>query len=250
MSDLKKLKVARPSMKGYTGVLGRARFINGVSTEALPRHIRDQMAAAMPLLEINEDGTEQPAGSHNRAMRERAKQLSAPKLNRQSVESKAAEIARDIMSKTKHPEIDTREKLEAIASEGGIKALREVGKKWNVKHRSIPALIDLIIEAQKAALAKKQKGIEEAVVKCEIVAETASTEPTVDASAEPAAPTEPAAPAELADAVANAAASGDLLAAIVVESEAAGEILVGDEYDTDPEGVIDPEDVPGKEVSE
>lgn len=228
--DLKKLKVATAHMAGYTGVLGAVRFENGESVEWLPRHIRDRMAAAMPFVEIDQNGISQPAGAQYRMINEA--QERAPvlvPLERQSETDKAAELARSQLDSQKLPELLTREQLEAIADKGGIKAVREVGIRWNAKHRSIAVLIEMILDAQKAYLAKRGISLED------YAAERAeSTPPPADENADAVVSTEEPAPIDdepldvpspanqaaidkMNQKLAEAAASGDLGAALSAE---------------------------------
>jgi hypothetical protein len=156
--ELMYLKVATSRMAGYTGVLGPVRFKDGVSEEMLPRHIRDRMAASMEFLEIDEDGNEQHAGAQHRLIREYKER--APKvasLARQTDTEKAAEIASNVVISAKDPVLVTRDGLEKIAEEKGIKGLREVGNKWGVKHRAIPTLIEMILDAQEKSVAARDK---------------------------------------------------------------------------------------------
>lgn len=156
--EMKKLKVATKRMAGYTGVLGPVRFKDGVSEEYLPRHIRDRMAASMEFLEVDADGNEEPAGAQYRLIRDSKER--APKslqLARQSEASKVAEIAQAAIMSAKAPVLETREGLEELASKGGIAAVREVAAKWNVKHRSIPVLIEMILDAQEKSIAARNK---------------------------------------------------------------------------------------------
>ncbi len=197
MSDMKYLKVADGKWKGYTGALGMVQFVDGRSETMLPRHIRDRMAAAMPFIEIDADGSEQPAGAAHRMIREYAERA-APltTLSRQSEGEKNAEIAESQIKLAKVPAVLTRAELEEIASKGGIKAVREVGKKWNVKHRAIPTLIEMILDAQEKAVAKTKPATPAAEPEPE-PDEAVTIEPTVEESA-----------------VQAAAASGDLGAAL------------------------------------
>jgi hypothetical protein len=156
--EMKKLKVVTTRMAGYTGVLGPVRFKDGVSEEYLPRHIRDRMAAAMELIEVDQDGNEQPAGAQHRLLREYKER--APKLEplvRQTDAEKTLELTKAALNATKVPTLETRDGLEKIAEKGGIKALREIGVKWNVKHRSIPTLIEMILDAQEKGIAARNK---------------------------------------------------------------------------------------------
>jgi hypothetical protein len=200
--EMKKLKVATARMAGYTGVLGPVRFTDGVSDEYLPRHIRDRMAASMEFLEVDAEGNEAPAGAQHRLISESAER--APKLEpltRQTHAEKAAEIAAAAVLAAKVPVLETRASLEEIASKRGIKGLREIGKKWGVKHRSIPTLIEMILDAQEKSVAARDK-------KLGITA----AEPVVDAVAADA--TEIKADQPAVGAVENAAITGDLSAAI------------------------------------
>ncbi|MBY3231872.1 hypothetical protein [Rhizobium laguerreae] len=227
--EMKKLKVATARMAGYTGVLGPVRFTDGVSDEYLPRHIRDRMAASMEFLEVDAQGNEQPAGAQHRLITEsaeRAPQL-AP-LTRQTDAEKAAEIAAAAVIAAKVPVLETRASLEEIAQKSGIKGLREIGKKWAVKHRSIPTLIEMILDAQEKAVAARAKteapAVVEPVVETPVVDEKAddsSIVPAVEAEAERLAAAN-AAEAEAfrqeQDAIKAAAATGDLAAAISTEN--------------------------------
>ena len=238
--EMMKLKVATKRMAGYTGVLGPVRFTDGVSDEFLPRHIRDRMAASMEFLEVDAEGNEQPAGAQHRLIRE-AKER-APKLEplkRQTEEEKAAEIAAAAVLTAKVPVLETRQSLEAIASKDGIKGLREIGRKWGVKHRSIPTLIEMILDAQEKSIAARNKKLaDKAAAEAEKLKTTApaaedpganenqddadagsTIDPVVAAEAERLA-TENAAEAKAfleQQALKAAAATGDLAAAVSAE---------------------------------
>lgn len=241
--EMKKLKVATKRMAGYTGVLGPVRFKDGVSEEFLPRHIRDRMAASMEFLEVDADGNELPAGAQHRLLRESKER--APKLEplkRQTDEEKAAEIAAAAVMTAKVPVLETRQSLEAIASKDGIKGLREIGRKWGVKHRSIPTLIEMILDAQEKSVAARNKKLADraaaqteklkttapaaetpAVVEDEDEADAGSTiDPAVQAEADRLAAENAAEAEEFAaqEALKAAAATGDLAAAVSTETAA------------------------------
>lgn len=223
--EMMKLKVATKRMAGYTGVLGLCRFTDGVSDDYLPRHIRDRMAASMEFLEVDADGNEQPAGAQHRVIREYKER--APKvvnLTRQTEAEKSAEIAAAVVATAKVLTLETRETLEKIAESKGIKGLREIGNKWGVKHRSIPTLIEMILDAQEKSVAARDKKLAAKAeaerandpVPTAVVEPKAEKEEPVHAPAE----AEDAAKAEVAEFLAEqerikaAAASGDLSAAI------------------------------------
>lgn len=160
--ELKKLKVATSRMAGYTGVLGPVRFKDGVSEEYLPRHIRDRMAASMEFVEIDSEGNEQPAGPQYRLIaenRQRAPQMDP--LSRQSEVDKTKELASAAVVSAKVLVLETRESLEAIAEKLGIAGVREVAAKWGVKHRSIPVLIEMILDSQEKSVAARNKRLAE-----------------------------------------------------------------------------------------
>ncbi|MGV1754837.1 hypothetical protein [Agrobacterium sp. CG674] len=161
--EMKKLKVATSRMAGYTGVLGPVRFTDGVSDEFLPRHIRDRMAASMEFIEIDADGSETPAGAQYRLLvdtQERAPKMDG--LARQTEAEKAKEISDNVVASSKKlPPLETRATLEALAEKSGIKGLREIGSKWNVKHRSIPTLIEMILDAQEKSVAARDRRLSE-----------------------------------------------------------------------------------------
>lgn len=220
MSDMKYLKVVDAKWKGYTGALGIARFVDGVSETMLPRHIRDRMAAAMNFVEIDADGNEQPAGAAHRMIREYAERAAPVKtLSRQTEGEKNAEIAASQVALAKFPVTLTRSELEAIASKGGIKALREVADKWNVKHRSIPTLIEMVLDAQEKAVAKTRK-LElpvESVAKDEDEASPLDWQTEADIAAAHATADREYKDHLAAEAVKAAAASGDLATAVSID---------------------------------
>lgn len=221
--EMMKLKVATKRMAGYTGVLGMVRFTDGVSDEYLPRHIRDRMAASMEFLEVDAAGNEQPAGAQHRVIREYKER--APKienLTRQTEAEKAAEITAAVVATVKVLSLETRETLEAIAEEKGIKGLREIGGKWGVKHRAIPTLIEMILDAQEKSVAAREKKLAAKVEAERTNDPTATAELKVDEGeiAHTSAEAEEAAKAEVAEflteqgRIKSAAASGDLSAAL------------------------------------
>lgn len=230
MSDMKYLKVVDAKWKGYTGALGMARFVDGRSETMLPRHIRDRMAAAMNFVEIDADGNEQPAGAAHRMIREYAERAApVSQLSRQSEGEKNAEIAAAQVALAKIPAVLTRAELEAIAEKQGIKGLREIGKKWNVKHRAIPTLIEMILDAQEKAVAKTRKPEAPAEPVAEpadpgeddVMAQIAAEKAARDAEILAAEQRQAAEAAEFLaaekakeEAIKDAAASGDLAAAV------------------------------------
>lgn len=221
MHELKYLKVATKRMAGYTGVLGPVRFKDGVSTEMLPRHVRDRMAAGMEFIEVDAEGNEMPAGSHNRLIseyKERAPVI-AP-LTRQTDAEKAAELSAAQVKNAKVPHLETKESLEKIAEEKGIKGVREIGAKWNVKHRSIPVLIEMILDAQEKSVAARDKKMQErAAAQAEAVkpVETPAAPVEEEKVDEVVSEKTAAAAAAFSAKIKEAAATGNLAAAVSTE---------------------------------
>lgn len=221
--EMMKLKVATKRMAGYTGVLGPVRFTDGVSDEFLPRHIRDRMAASMEFIEVDADGNEQPAGAQHRLLREYKER--APKMEplaRQTEAEKALEITVAQVAAAKVPALETRASLEAIAEKSGIKGLREIGNKWGVKHRSIPTLIEMILDAQEKSVAARNKKLsgdkpaDEPVVEShpEDLAPVVSSQIPAEELTESVSKATASAAEKLNEALKAAAASGSLAAAV------------------------------------
>lgn len=218
--DLKKLRVASPHMRNYTGVLGAVKFVNGESVEWLPRHVRDRMAAAMPFDEIDENGVVMPAGSVHRMIREAASRAENinPTRPRQTEAEKIAELERAKLDAQKIPELETRESLEAIADREGITGVRRVAARWGVKHRSIAVLIEMILEAQEAYLAKRKLSLEKVRAEQQkslekIALAAAAAEPANEGPADESGET----PDPVSQTITEAAATGDLAVAVSTE---------------------------------
>lgn len=157
---MKKLKFVQKGYENYSGPIGQYEFVNGVSTEPISQASRDRLCTAFQFAEIDADGSEQPSGVAHRLVAERA--LRAPvlaPLDRQTEVEKAAEAERDRelaeLRKLGERKIYTEAEIDAVIARGGIKALREeISDIWGVKHRSIPVLRAMVLDAQKAYTAK------------------------------------------------------------------------------------------------
>lgn len=146
------LKIASPAWANYCGVIGTIEFKNGVSVYPVPRIFADKISAAMEMIEVDAEGNEiRPAGGAHRLITEsRVRAPIAEKLTAVSQADLDAE-ERALAAKSDKPPVSRfyeAAELEAIASKGGIKALREVGDQWGVKGKAITALIIEILDAQ------------------------------------------------------------------------------------------------------
>ncbi len=149
---MKKLKIIQPGYHGYTGPIGRYEFVDGISVDAISRPDRDQLATAFQFMEVDEHGKEEFAGITHRMVAEAAARAPILEpLKRDTEEDKAIEqkrLASNKIAITGNMKLHSREDLEAVASKSGIAGLRKIAELWHVKHRSIPSLIEMILDAQ------------------------------------------------------------------------------------------------------
>lgn len=156
---MKHIKIVSKGWVNYTGLLGTIWFKDGMSTEPVAQNEADRLSAVAQLVEINEDGTETPAGPAYRMIaasahrapitRAAARQSDAERLEEERLETLRAD-------KAPLDHIYTADELEAIADKSGIKGLREIADAWNVKERSIPKLIGETLKAQGKFLKDRQ----------------------------------------------------------------------------------------------
>jgi hypothetical protein len=154
----KHLKLTQRNYVGYTGQIGRWNFVDGVSVEPIPPIERIRISANFGVVELGEDGEDQgsPSPSHSVVANHRVRaELRAP-LSRQSDEDKAAESIQIVMGSEEKKTLLSREALEEVASDSGIAGLREIAANWNVRSKSIPVLMQMILDAQAAYAAAKR----------------------------------------------------------------------------------------------
>lgn len=152
----KKLRLVQEGHETFTGVIGAFEFVDGVSTEEIPLFQRDRLACAFRMVEINADGSEQGAGPAERLLRDRhiAVEPTAP-LARQTVAEKDAEGLAALLKGEKVPALRSAENLEAVADRMGIRGIRLIADGWNVRSKSIPVLIQMILAAQTKFVAER-----------------------------------------------------------------------------------------------
>lgn len=130
-----KVRIDRPGYDKFNGTLGFVEFKDGISVRPLTDREIQQIGASIRLARVD---TDEQVGlgvriQQNRKMSaEVKKQL--PKASEKKEEVKPLKYDRD--------------KLDEIASEGGIKAIREVAKEFDVKGVEISKMIEDILEAQ------------------------------------------------------------------------------------------------------
>lgn len=129
------VRIDRTGWEKFTGNLGFVEFKDGISVRPLTDREIQQIGASIRLARVD---TDEQVGlgvriQQNRKMSaEVKKQL--PKASEKKEEVKPLKYDRD--------------KLDEIASEGGIKAIREVAKEFDVKGVEISKMIEDILEAQ------------------------------------------------------------------------------------------------------
>lgn len=161
---MKHLKIVAKGWIGYTGNLGVITFKDGISAEPVPDHLRDRLSAVCAMVEVDESGNELPAGiSHRMIAEARNRAPVGQPLERMTEGEHAIERKLESLRAEKPPvsRLYEPQELEAIASKGGIRALREIGDPWNVKDRTIDGLIKAILGAQRAFMDKRQQRMSE-----------------------------------------------------------------------------------------
>lgn len=159
------IKITQPGWETFNGDYAGYEFVNGVSAHALPRNICDRIAAnvATEILD-GEENLGQGGVAARIASRRSIEATVGTLLERQTEEAKAGELLLVHQDAGKPPTLEffTESQLEGLAEAGGIEELRKLAAPWNVKHRSIPGLIALIIKAQNNFIqAKKQRDDDE-----------------------------------------------------------------------------------------
>jgi len=155
---MKKLKIVAPEWVNYTGSLGMVHFTNGLSDQFIADHIRRRLSIGMAMVEIDADGNEEPASPTHKMITAAAirADVSEP-LNRQSDSDKAHELLGAALDVDANTPIHTKGQLEKIADKEGIKGLRDIADRWHVKSRSIPDLINAILDAQERFVVNQRK---------------------------------------------------------------------------------------------
>ncbi|MCK1543417.1 hypothetical protein IVB12_15985 [Bradyrhizobium sp. 179] len=171
------VKITQPGWDNFSGDMGGYQFENGVSTHPLPRAICDRIAAnvSAELIDDTGDNLGQGGAAARIASRRSIESTVGTLLQRQTEEDKAAELLTVHQDAGKPPthEFFTEEQLTGIAEAGGIDELRKLAAPWNVKHRSIPGLINLILKAQNNFIqVKEQRENDERLARAKALDET------------------------------------------------------------------------------
>jgi hypothetical protein len=128
-------KIDAVGWEHYTGLLGLVPFKNGVSERPLTPIEEVRIGASIRLVRV--ESNEQVGAATVMAEARNISAASAPAL-----QTANEEPAREVELKY------TKDKLEEIASEGGIKAVREIAKEFDVKGVEISKMIEDIMKVQ------------------------------------------------------------------------------------------------------
>jgi len=155
---MKKLKIVAPEWANYTGSIGIVHFTDGISDQFVPDHVRCRLSIGMMMVEIDAEGNEEPASPTHKMIASATIRASLNEpLSRQSDSDKAQELLETALNIDANTPTHTKEQLEKIADKEGIKGLRDIADRWHVKSRSIPDLINVILDAQERFVAHRQK---------------------------------------------------------------------------------------------
>ncbi|MER9176320.1 hypothetical protein NKH72_22330 [Mesorhizobium sp. M0955] len=160
---MKHLKIVAKGWKGYSSVIGGVKFKDGVSVEPVPRHIADRITGGISMVEIHDDGSEHPAGVAHRLVKEaRSRAPVVEPLTRATDKELEDEAKLDALRAERAPveRFYTREELEKIVEEKGLRGLREISDPWDVKHRAVAPLIAMILHAQDQFLNKRNQRLQ------------------------------------------------------------------------------------------
>lgn len=140
------VRIDKAGWETFTGQLGMVPFENGVSTRPLTEIEMRQIGASIRIVRLESDEQVGPA---------------VTMVNARSV---SAEVKTPLPTVEEEPEVTLefdRDALEKLADEGGIKAVREVAAKFNVKGVGIDKMIDDILAAQIHPIAPQEEVVEE-----------------------------------------------------------------------------------------
>jgi hypothetical protein len=154
-----RIKIIENGWAGYSGPLGTLVFVDGVSTETPSQQERDRFGVNLKICDVDDNGNETEQVSANSDLI-RISKLEMPinvplKSDAQLALENPAPIVDPVAAPDPLPFVApveikdfTREELEKISDDQGIKGLREIGTPLGAKNTSIHKLIDEILEAQ------------------------------------------------------------------------------------------------------
>ena len=129
------VKIDVPGWEHFEGQLGMVPFKNGISQRELTPLELQRIGANIRLVKVDTD--EQVGAAVTMAQsRHLSAEVKAPSKTLEE------EPVKEVVLKY------TKDQLEEIASEGGIKAIREIGKEFDVKGVEISKIIEEVMKVQ------------------------------------------------------------------------------------------------------
>lgn len=156
-----KVKLLKAGFENYTGVIGTFQFEDGISEE-MSKADADRMSASITCGLVQEDGSvDSLSPLDNMKTLRKQKIANNPESRRiktdedgDKSDADKSDADREPAKVQEQPGYDfTAESLEALIKEGGIKALREVADKYDVRGTQIAAIYSDLL-AKKAAYEK------------------------------------------------------------------------------------------------
>lgn len=157
MSAPIRIRIVEPGFEGYTGLIHRFNFTDGVSDELLHRVDIDRLSTALRFeTVVEEDAPEgvapQPVGIAHRLTWDRDRQAEVIEPSQvQTEEEKLTEemvALEKAMAETAPPKRYTDEELQRIADEKGMAGIRAIAEPLGLKDRRLVDLMAQIAEKQ------------------------------------------------------------------------------------------------------
>lgn len=147
--SMKRIRITQPGWETYNGPLNEVEFVDGLSTDIVPRRIVDRLSGLVMVEEVDDEGNATgQVGAQVRLIDESQERAPVVTPMMRASDEKPEEPKQPEAPVVTPPKFHTREELEAIASEKGIKGLREIADPLEVRGKAILELIVEILSAE------------------------------------------------------------------------------------------------------
>lgn len=151
-----KLKMIESGMEHYEGNFGGFEFADGVSCEDIPKNDIVRIGAIIAVVDADDESKQQSQGQFELTnWNKSADVVTYQTLADDDADRGGVEIAAEPPKRSKPVTVYSREALQTIADEKGIKGLREIAINYGVKGTSIVDLIEEILTVQNGAATAK-----------------------------------------------------------------------------------------------
>lgn len=143
------IKIKTPGWGKYTGELGMAQFVDGVSVESISTREAYALGSYLDVVEIDENGNEGNPVSHAFDI-VRQTSITAPVTTprRRLADVLAEQAAKSDDTPTGDTTVHTQESLEKIAEAEGIAGIRKIADPLGIKGTAIKTMIAEILVKQ------------------------------------------------------------------------------------------------------